>query len=152
MGRADVTGTARGPRPPTLGKVQYPRRFEHEDPRVDRSPHPAGHGDGQAGDNPQLAPLLDLHRRQSLTGPRQPFRLLAEKAYSHPSTREHLRHKRITHTIVRDIWRGLVVINVDGNLGSSGRCNTCRFRELHMSLPKDRPPRLGGQFSTRIPG
>ena len=54
---------------------------------------------GQAGDNPQLLPLLDLHERQRLPGRRHRFRLLADKAYSHPSTRQKLRHKRIQHTI-----------------------------------------------------
>ncbi len=54
---------------------------------------------GQAGDNPQLAPLLELHRRQSPPGFSHRFRLLADKAYSHPSTRQHLRHKKIAHTI-----------------------------------------------------
>ena len=50
---------------------------------------------GQAGDNPHLLPLLDLHR----TLDRRPFRLLADKAYSHPSTRRSLRKRRIPHTI-----------------------------------------------------
>jgi putative transposase len=50
---------------------------------------------GQAGDNPVLAPLLAAHRATS-TGR---FRLLADKAYSHPSTRKHLRALRIPHTI-----------------------------------------------------
>lgn len=54
---------------------------------------------GQAGDNPQLVPLLDLHRSQSLPGPTRRFRLLADKAYSHPSTRQQLRGRRIAHTI-----------------------------------------------------
>ena len=54
---------------------------------------------GQAGDNPQLVPLLDLHRQQSLPGRTRRFRLLADKAYSHPSTRQQLRHKGIAHTI-----------------------------------------------------
>jgi transposase len=54
---------------------------------------------GQAGDNPMLAPLL----ASLLTGyddiaPGR-FRLLADKAYSHPSTRKHLRALRIPHTI-----------------------------------------------------
>jgi transposase len=43
---------------------------------------------GQAGDNPQLAPLLDVHdadRQADGTG-KDTFRLLADKAYSHPST------------------------------------------------------------------
>ncbi len=54
---------------------------------------------GQAGDNPQLVPLLDLHRRQRPSGPAQPFRLLADRAYSHPSTRKELRRRRIGNTI-----------------------------------------------------
>ena len=54
---------------------------------------------GQAGDNPQLMPLLDLHERQRLPGRRRRFRLLADKAYSHPSSRKLLRHRRVPHTI-----------------------------------------------------
>ena len=54
---------------------------------------------GQDGDNPQLVPLLDLHRRQFPPGRAPRFRLLADKAYSHPSTRQQLRRKRIKHTI-----------------------------------------------------
>ena len=54
---------------------------------------------GQAGDNPQLTPLLELHRRQRGPGARAGFRLLADKAYSHPSTRNDLRRRRIAHTI-----------------------------------------------------
>lgn len=50
---------------------------------------------GQAGDNPALAPLLEARRAVS----KEPFRLLADKAYSHPSTRNHLRTLRIAHTI-----------------------------------------------------
>jgi Transposase DDE domain. len=50
---------------------------------------------GQAGDNPYLAPLLEAHRRGDSTA----FRLLADKAYSHPSTRTLLRAKKIPHTI-----------------------------------------------------
>ena len=38
---------------------------------------------GQAGDNPYLAPLLDAHHAHDTAA----FRLLADKAYSHPSTR-----------------------------------------------------------------
>lgn len=51
---------------------------------------------GQAGDNPQLLPLLDDHGR-----PRRArrIRVLAEKAYSHPSTRQALRRRKIAHTI-----------------------------------------------------
>lgn len=53
-------------------------------------------GAGQGGDNPMLAPLV-----QALltTGARGDFRLLADKAYSHPSTRIYLRAKGIKHTI-----------------------------------------------------
>jgi transposase len=50
---------------------------------------------GQAGDNPYLGPLLDAHRAHDT----EAFRLLADKAYSHPSTRKHLREQRISHTI-----------------------------------------------------
>lgn len=56
---------------------------------------------GQAGDNPQLMPLLDDYARackdRELCG--SGFRLLADKAYSHPSTRAELRSRRIKHTI-----------------------------------------------------
>ena len=51
---------------------------------------------GQANDNPMLAPLLIAHRAAN-SGER--FRLLADKAYSHPSTRKHLRALKIPHTI-----------------------------------------------------
>lgn len=51
---------------------------------------------GQAGDNPMLAPLIDALVE---TGQDLDFRLLADKAYSHPSTRTFLRDKRIKHTI-----------------------------------------------------
>ncbi len=50
---------------------------------------------GQANDNPQLAPLLAAYT--AVYGRR--FRLLADKAYSHQSTRLHLRQRRIAHTI-----------------------------------------------------
>lgn len=50
---------------------------------------------GQAGDNPYLEPLLAAHRQADTAA----FRLLADKAYSHPSTRAQLRQKRIAHTI-----------------------------------------------------
>jgi transposase len=56
---------------------------------------------GQAGDNPQLVPLLDAHdaaRTADGVG-KDTFRLLADKAYSHPSTRRQLRARRIPHTI-----------------------------------------------------
>lgn len=50
---------------------------------------------GQAGDNPELGPLLD-----ALPGwwPHR-FRLLGDKAYSHPRTRTMLRRRQIPHTI-----------------------------------------------------
>jgi putative transposase len=50
---------------------------------------------GQAGDNPRLAALIAAHALID----RRPFRLLADKAYSHLSTRTHLRKQRIPHTI-----------------------------------------------------
>ncbi len=50
---------------------------------------------GQAGDNPMLWPLLAAQTRSG--GPK--FRLLADKAYSHDSTRTRLRQLKIAHTI-----------------------------------------------------
>ncbi len=56
---------------------------------------------GQAGDNPQLVPLLDDYagacRDLGVSG--NDFGLLADKAYSHPSTRTELRCRRIKHNI-----------------------------------------------------
>ena len=56
---------------------------------------------GQAGDNPQLVPLLDDYAaactHHDASG--RDFGLLADKAYSHPSTRSELRSRRIKHTI-----------------------------------------------------
>jgi len=57
---------------------------------------------GQAGDNPQLLPLLDAIRvpRPGPGRPRKrPDHLAADKAYSHPSTRRALRDRRIAHSI-----------------------------------------------------
>lgn len=55
---------------------------------------------GQAGDNPQLIPLLDDWAQQKpIGGRRRRVRLLADKAYSHPSTRQELRRRRMPHTI-----------------------------------------------------
>ncbi|KAF0834726.1 DDE family transposase [Ornithinibacter aureus] len=51
---------------------------------------------GQAGDNPMLSTLLVALAE---SGHEQDFRLLADKAYSHPSTRTFLRGRRIKHTI-----------------------------------------------------
>lgn len=55
---------------------------------------------GQTGDNPQLLPLLDGYLASGYTddGPLN-VRLLADKAYSHPSTRRELRRRRVKHTI-----------------------------------------------------
>lgn len=50
---------------------------------------------GQAGDNPMLAPLIRDYRARR----RGSIRLLGDKAYSHPSTRAHLRSLRIPCTI-----------------------------------------------------
>jgi len=57
---------------------------------------------GQAGDNPQLVPLLNTIRvpRRGVGRPRsRPTGLLADKAYSHPSTRRTLRRRGIPATI-----------------------------------------------------
>jgi transposase len=57
---------------------------------------------GQWGDNPQLPTLLDAIRVPRLGGGRprtRPARLIADKAYSHPSTRRLLRQRGIAHTI-----------------------------------------------------
>jgi transposase len=56
---------------------------------------------GQAGDNPQLFPLLDgIHGAR--VGPgrprRRPDAVIADKAYSHPSTRLAMRDRRIRFT------------------------------------------------------
>jgi transposase len=51
---------------------------------------------GQAGDNPMLATLV---KALAEGGYEQDFRLLADKAYSHPSTRTFLRGRKIKHTI-----------------------------------------------------
>ena len=47
---------------------------------------------GQAGDNPMLATLV---KALAEGGYDQDFRLLADKAYSHPSTRIFLRGRKI---------------------------------------------------------
>lgn len=56
---------------------------------------------GQAGDNPQLVSLLEAYaqQRRDQGESNRDFRLLADKAYSHPSTRAELRSRRIKHTI-----------------------------------------------------
>lgn len=56
---------------------------------------------GQAGDNPQLVPLLDQIsvRRDGPGRPRtRPEAVLADKAYSHPSTRRALAARRVRFT------------------------------------------------------
>ena len=56
---------------------------------------------GQSHDNPQLVPLLDDYQgwRRSAVRVRQGIHLVADKAYSHPSTRAVLRRRRVRHTI-----------------------------------------------------
>ena len=58
---------------------------------------------GQAGDNPQLLPLLDDIAVPVGSGRRRvrrrPDCVIADKAYSHPSTRSALRAKRIRSVI-----------------------------------------------------
>jgi transposase len=56
---------------------------------------------GQAGDNPELLPLLDqvsVRPAWGGTPRRRPRRVIADKAYSHPSTRRALRARGITFT------------------------------------------------------
>ncbi|HEV7580853.1 MAG TPA: transposase, partial [Mycobacterium sp.] len=56
---------------------------------------------GQAGDNPQLLPLLDQISvgRDGPGRPRKrPDRVLADKAYSHPCTRAAMRARGIAFT------------------------------------------------------
>jgi transposase len=56
---------------------------------------------GQAGDNPQLLALLDqVSVRPVASGSprRRPRRVIADKAYSHPSTRQALRTRGIVFT------------------------------------------------------
>jgi transposase len=57
---------------------------------------------GQAGDNPQLMPLLDAIRVHDGTPGRprsKPDMLIADKAYAHKPTRAGLRRRGIAHTI-----------------------------------------------------
>lgn len=56
---------------------------------------------GQDGDNPQLLPLLDAIRVERLGAGRprkRPDRVLADKAYAHPTTRRALRRRGIKFT------------------------------------------------------
>src|SRR5699024_9200228 len=50
---------------------------------------------GQAGDNPHLFPLIDTAEQRG----RRVQVVLADKAFSHPSTRRELRRRRISNTI-----------------------------------------------------
>jgi transposase len=68
--------------------------------------------EGQAGDNPQLVPLLDaLCWRTGRPGRprRRPDRVVADRAYSHRSTRAELRRRGIPCTIPERVdqkdWR-----------------------------------------------
>jgi len=55
---------------------------------------------GQAGDNPQLLGLIDALDDLTVNGRRvRVARVLADKAYSHPSTRRALRRRKIKTTI-----------------------------------------------------
>lgn len=56
---------------------------------------------GQAGDNPELLPLLDQVSVRPVGSGRprnRPRQVIADKAYSHPSTRRALRARRIAFT------------------------------------------------------
>lgn len=58
--------------------------------------------EGQAGDNPQLLPLLDairLHEGGPGRPRKKPDMLIADKAYAHDLTRAALRRRGIAHTI-----------------------------------------------------
>jgi transposase len=57
---------------------------------------------GQAGDNPQLLPVLDairVHHGGAGRPRKRPDMLIADKGYAHDSTRRALRRRRIRHTI-----------------------------------------------------
>ena len=54
---------------------------------------------GQDGDNPELLPLLKAHELFHGPARKNRVQLLADQAYSHPSTRKELRRRRIGHTI-----------------------------------------------------
>jgi putative transposase len=55
---------------------------------------------GQAGDNPELLPLVDGYFGAAhSTHTARDVRLIADKAYAHPSTRAALRRRGIKHTI-----------------------------------------------------
>ena len=57
---------------------------------------------GQAGDNPQLTTMLDairIHDGRPGRPRKRPDMVIADKAYSHPSTRAELRRRRITAVI-----------------------------------------------------
>jgi len=57
---------------------------------------------GQAGDNPQLLPLLDaisVHPPGPGRPRKRPEMLIADKGYAHDPTRRALRRRRIRHTV-----------------------------------------------------
>ena len=81
---------------------------------------------GQSGDNPQLAPLVAHYTATGARG----FRLLADKAYSHDSTRAHLRQHRVAHTIPE-------------------RCDQIGRRKPRDHAADDRPPSTRRSTSTR---
>jgi len=79
-----------------------PRRPEHQDSCAHRPADPAGHAgpDRRAGRRQSAAAAVARGLPALVpAGPRTPLRLLADKAYSHPSTRQVLRRRRIAHTI-----------------------------------------------------
>jgi transposase len=61
---------------------------------------------GEAGDNPQLMPLLDTIRVHA-GGPgrprKRPDMIIADKAYAHDSTRRQLRRLGLRHTIAERV-------------------------------------------------
>lgn len=62
---------------------------------------------GQAGDNPHLVPLLDQIRvrRAGAGRPRsRPEAVIADKAYSHPTTRQALRRRAVSDSSWASAW------------------------------------------------
>jgi putative transposase len=119
---------------------------------------------GQAGDNPQLVPLLDDYaascKQQGMSG--RDFRLLADKAYSHPSTRTELRSRRTKHTIPQrsdQIARRKAKGSTGGPrrlhqigrhaLRSQPACSTARRSNLSLPMAWATSKSLAGQLSTR---
>ena len=90
---------------------------------------------GQAGDNPQLLPLVDGYFRteQTSDGARD-VRLLADKAYSHPSTRTALRRRGIKHTIPE---RDDQIARRKAKGSAGGRPPAFHLRDRFARLPHD---------------